>query len=82
MQVLRGAPGKIRTFDNRFRRPVLYPAELRALNRTRLLAKLIRFGQRQSYQHAWNVDRSAWGHEGEPSRETPEVAKHDTSARG
>ena len=82
MQVLQGAPGKIRTFDNRFRRPVLYPAELRALNRTRLLAKSIRFSQRQSYQHAWNVDRSTWDHEGEPSRETPDVAKHDTSARG
>jgi hypothetical protein len=29
--VPQGAPGKIRTSDNRFRRPVLYPAELRAL---------------------------------------------------
>ncbi len=27
----RGAPRKIRTSDNRFRRPVLYPAELWAL---------------------------------------------------
>src|SRR5262245_2475039 len=26
-----GAPGKIRTYDPRFRRPMLYPAELRAL---------------------------------------------------
>jgi hypothetical protein len=30
---MQSAPGKIRTFDNRFRRPVLYPAELRARTR-------------------------------------------------
>ena len=31
--MLRSAPRKIRTSDNRFRRPVLYPAELWALRK-------------------------------------------------
>ena len=41
------APGKIRTYDTRFRRPVLYPAELRALGRGRLIAQ-----RAESAEHA------------------------------
>jgi len=84
--VERSAPGRIRTFDNRFRRPVLYPAELRALNRTRLISSGPDLGQRQS--HGGMSIRS--GHPRTPAvggcvDRQPEASgrpNHDTDARG
>src|SRR5437879_2368671 len=56
----RSAPERIRTSDLRFRRPTLYPAELRAQRRAIVERRFARGGHRGVADSCWAIHDRIW----------------------